>query len=68
MNLECKTMDINKKTMKYVNENITKNTGGAVIINSFCNSSKSPSYKVVVWEITIHHYLWHTILASEIQV
>lgn len=24
MNLECKTMDINKKTMEYVNENTTQ--------------------------------------------
>lgn len=26
-----------------------KNTGGAIIINSLGNSSKSPNYKVVVW-------------------
>ena len=45
-----------------------KNIGGTNIINSFCRTSESPSYKVVLWEETIHHFLWDKILASEIQV
>ena len=44
-----------------------KNIGGTNTINSFCSTSESPSYKVVVWEETIYHYLWDKILTSEIQ-
>ena len=43
-----------------------KNIGGINTINSFCSTSESPSYKVVVWEETIYHYLWDKILTSEI--
>lgn len=46
MNLECKTMDINKKTMKYVNENTTqKIQEGQLLLTHFVIALKALATK-----------------------